>query len=151
MFRGINTINLDAKGRMAVPSRYRELLLDRYAGRLVATIDTQQRCLLLYPVDEWEEIEAELQKLPSFDPVARRAQRMLIGHATDLEMDGNGRILLPQVLRQYAALEKHVALVGQGKKFEIWSEEVWNQQMEVWSAEATGDGELSAEMRHISL
>lgn len=151
MFRGINTINLDAKGRMAVPSRYRELLLDRYAGRLVATIDTQQRCLLLYPVDEWEVIEAELQKLPSFDPVARRAQRMLIGHATDLEMDGNGRILLPQVLRQYAALEKHVALVGQGKKFEIWSEEVWNQQMEVWSAEATGDGELSAEMRHISL
>lgn len=151
MFRGINTINLDAKGRMAVPSRYRELLLDRYAGRLVATIDTQQRCLLLYPVDEWEVIEAELQKLPSFDPVARRAQRMLIGHATDLEMDGNGRILLPQVLRQYAALEKHVALVGQGKKFEIWSEEIWNQQMEVWSAEATEDGELSAEMRHISL
>ncbi|MGM0632668.1 MAG: division/cell wall cluster transcriptional repressor MraZ [Pseudomonadota bacterium] len=151
MFRGINTINLDAKGRMAVPSRYRELLLDRYAGRLVATIDTQQKCLLLYPVDEWDVIQSELEKLPSFDPLARRAQRMLIGHATDLEMDGNGRILLPQILRQYAGLEKHVALVGQGKKFEIWSEDLWGQQMEVWTEEASGDGELSAEMRHISL
>ncbi len=151
MFRGINTINLDAKGRMAVPSRYRELLVDRYAGRLVATIDTQQKCLLLYPVDEWDVIQSELEKLPSFDPLARRAQRMLIGHATDLEMDGNGRILLPQILRQYAGLEKHVALVGQGKKFEIWSEDLWGQQMEAWTEEASGDGELSAEMRHISL
>lgn len=151
MFRGINTINLDTKGRMAVPARYREPLLDRHAGRLVATIDTQQKCLLLYPVDEWEVIEAELQKLPSFDPVARRAQRLLIGHATDLEMDGNGRILLPQVLRQYAELDKHVALVGQGKKFEIWSEALWNQQMDIWTAESEGDAELSSEMRHISL
>ena len=151
MFRGINTINLDAKGRMAVPSRYRELLLSRYAGRLVATIDTQQKCLLLYPVDEWEIIEAELEKLPSFDPLARRAQRLLIGHATDLEMDGNGRILLPQILRQYAELDKHVALVGQGKKFEIWSEALWSQQMDIWTSEASDDGELSAEMRHISL
>lgn len=151
MFRGLNNINLDAKGRMAVPSRYREMLLSRYSGRLVATIDTQQKCLLLYPVDEWDEIQAKLDRLPSFDPHARRVQRMLIGYATDLEMDGSGRILLPQVLRNYAELDKHVALVGQGKKFEIWSEALWNEQMDVWTQEAGTAGELSEEMKQLSL
>ncbi len=151
MFRGLNNINLDAKGRMAVPSRYREMLLDRYSGRLVATIDTQQKCLLLYPVDEWDEIQAKLDRLPSFDPHARRVQRMLIGYATDLEMDGSGRILLPQVLRSYAELDKHVALVGQGKKFEIWSEALWSEQMDVWTQEAGTAGELSEEMKQLSL
>lgn len=136
---------------MAVPSRYRELLLSRYSGRLVATIDTQQKCLLLYPVDEWDAIQAELDKLPSFDPNARRVQRMLIGYATDLDMDGSGRVLLPQALRSYADLDKHVALVGQGKKFEIWSEAHWNEQMGIWTEEAGKAVELSDEMRHISL
>jgi MraZ protein len=151
VFRGINNINLDTKGRMAVPARFRDLLTEAYGGRLVVTIDTQQPCLLLYPVDEWDVIQAELEKLPSFDPLARRAQRMLIGHAHDLDMDSSGRVLLPQVLRQYASLEKHVALVGQGKKFEIWNEEVWTRQMDDWTSSEASGTELSAEMRHISL
>lgn len=136
---------------MAVPARFRELLVERYGGRLIVTIDNQQRCLLLYPVDEWEVIQSELEKLPSFDRQARQTQRMLIGHAHDLEMDGSGRVLLPQVLRNYANLDKHVALVGQGKKFEIWDEEAWNHQMDDWMSSEQGGTELSAEMRHISL
>ncbi len=151
MFRGSNNINLDAKGRMAVPARYRDLLQERYAGRLVATIDIQQKCLLLYPVDEWERIQRELEELPSFDPASRRAQRLLIGHAHDLEMDSNGRVLLPQNLRSYAGLDKRIVLVGQGKKFEIWSEENWEQQIEHWISDADSDTEMSAEMKHISL
>ena len=70
MFRGINSINLDAKGRMAMPSRYREQLVAACAGHLVVTIDTNHRCLLLYPLPEWEQIEREIEGLSSFD--ARR-------------------------------------------------------------------------------
>ncbi len=150
MFRGMNSINLDAKGRMAMPSRYRDMLMSQFDGRLVATIDTQGKCLLLYPIDEWEEIQAKLEKLPSFNDRARRTQRMLIGHATDLEMDGSGRILLPQVLREWAELDKHVALVGQGKKFEIWSEKNWNDLSKSWLSEES-EGEPSEELMGLSL
>ena len=78
MFRGINAINLDSKGRFAIPSRYREGL----GEQIVATIDTEEPCLLLYPVLQWQTIEDGLQKLPSFNAAARRIQRLLIGHAT---------------------------------------------------------------------
>lgn len=151
MFRGVSTINLDAKGRMAMPSRYRDLLMTQYDGRLVATIDIDQKCLLLYPIDEWEEIQRKLEKLSSFDPRSRRAQRMLIGHATDLEMDGSGRILLPQILRTRAELDKHLALVGQGKKFEIWSEHNWTEQTELWLSTKGVEGELPEELLSLSL
>ncbi|MFN3165224.1 MAG: division/cell wall cluster transcriptional repressor MraZ, partial [Pseudohongiellaceae bacterium] len=102
MFRGINTINLDAKGRMALPARYREQLLAHGDGRLVVTIDTNHRCLLLYPLNEWEQIERQIESLSSFDPMSQRVKHLLIGHANDLDMDSNGRILLPQELRLYA-------------------------------------------------
>lgn len=125
MFRGVNPINLDAKGRMAIPARYREVISDMCEGHMVATIDTSDRCLLLYPVDEWELIQAKLERLPSFDAKSRRIQRLLIGHATDLDMDGSGRLLLPAPLREYAQLDKKIVLLGQGRKFEIWSEPNW--------------------------
>ena len=118
---------MDTKGRMAIPSRYREQLSVHCAGQMVATIDTESRCLLLYPIHEWEIIQEKIEALPSFDPNARRIQRLLIGHATDIEMDGNGRLLLSAPLREYAKLGKKIVLLGQGKKFEIWSEELWNQ------------------------
>ncbi len=122
MFRGINPINLDAKGRMAMPTRYREHINVACGGQMVATIDTESRCLLMYTQPEWEVIEAKLEKLSSFNPQTRRIQRLLIGHATELELDGNGRVLLPSSLRDYASLEKKIVLLGQGKKFEIWSD-----------------------------
>jgi MraZ protein len=92
-----------------------------------------------------------LEKLSSFDPKSRRAQRMLIGHATDLEMDSSGRILLPQILRDRAELDKHVALVGQGKKFEIWSGQNWSDQTELWLSASGAEGELPAELLNLSL
>src|SRR3989338_5462927 len=128
MFRGINHINLDAKGRMAMPTRYRDRLQVDCNGQLIATIDPEAPCLLLYPFPEWEVIEQKIQALPSFNKATRRIQRLLIGHATELEIDNQGRILLPQSLREYAKLNKSIVLVGQGKKFELWDETLWHKQ-----------------------
>lgn len=151
MFRGINSINLDAKGRMAMPARYRERLLSHCAGQMVVTIDTNHRCLLLYPLAEWEQIEREIEGLSSFDPMSARVKHLLIGHATDLELDSNGRILLPQELRQYAALDKHICLVGQGKKLEIWDQDAWTAQRELWFTESAGSTELPDKLRSLAL
>ena len=137
---------------MAVPSRYRDRLSERCDGRMVATIDTDERCLLLYPLPEWEMIERKLDALPTFNAQARRVQRLLMGHASDIEMDGSGRLLLPPPLRQYAGLEKRIVLIGQGKKFEVWDEGLWQQKRDQWLAEETApDGEMPAELESLSL
>lgn len=135
---------------MAIPSRYRDRLLSQCEGQIVVTLDIRDPCLLLYPLPEWEVIERELGRLGNLNVEARRLQRILIGHATDLEMDGNGRILLPPALRKTVALEKHIALVGQGNKFEIWNEETWNSQRDDWLS-SNEDGELSAQLESLSL
>lgn len=132
MFRGINSATLDGKGRMALPARIRESVSAISEGRLVVTIDTKDRCLLLYPLPMWEEVQEKLENLPNMNPRSRTLQRLLIGHATDLEPDGNGRLLLPAKLREYAQLDKKLVLVGQGKKVEIWSEGVWETRMDEW-------------------
>ncbi|MBU2965198.1 division/cell wall cluster transcriptional repressor MraZ [Amphritea sp. 2_MG-2023] len=150
-FRGVNPINLDAKGRMVMPARYRDTLTEHCDGHLVATIDTEERCLLLYPLAEWEEIQAKIEALPSFNRAARRIQRLLIGHATDIDMDGNGRLLLSAPLREYAGLSKKIILLGQGSKFEIWSEERWMATREEYLAEVDGGAELPDELQNLSL
>jgi len=148
MFRGINSITIDTKGRMALPSRYRELLSES----MVVTIDTEETCLLLYPEAEWQKIEISLQKLPSFNPAARRIQRLLIGHATDVDLDAQGRILLPLELRQYAQLQKQTVLIGQGNKFEIWDEIQWQVRRQKWlEEESSHSDELPDEMKTFSL
>lgn len=151
MFRGSNEINMDAKGRMAVPSRYRDALLAQGDGQLVATIDIEDRCLFLYPLPAWQEIETQIARLPTFNPDTRRLQRLLIGHARELELDGNGRVLIPPELRSYAGLEKQVVLVGQGHRFELWSTDTWNARREEWLAEAAGGRAIPAEMQSLSL
>lgn len=125
MLRGIAAVNVDPKGRFAMPVRYRPQLELGEKPQLVLTIDTEERCLLLYPMLAWEDIENKLSKLPSFDPATRRVQRLLIGHATECECDGQGRLLIPPELRDYAGIEKKLVLLGQGNKLEIWSEDVW--------------------------
>lgn len=150
MFRGINVLNIEAKGRFAMPSRYREQLEDETARQLVITIDTEEKCLLLYPLAAWEVIENKLIKLPSFDPAARRVQRLLIGHATELDFDGQGRLLVPPELRDYAGIEKKIVLLGQGNKFEIWSEEVWQARRTLW-IEEQGNSDLPQDLKLISL
>ena len=148
MFRGINALTVDVKGRFAVPTRYREAL----GAQVVLTIDTEETCLLLYPSAEWQIIEDKLQSLPSFNPNARRIQRLLIGHATDMEIDGSGRVLLPQLLRDYACLDKKIVMIGQGNKFEMWDEELWQQRGEHWlAAEASLIDGLPDEMKNFSL
>lgn len=150
LFRGANTLNLDTKGRMAIPARYRQRLTESCAGQLVVTVD-RDHCLLLYPLPEWELVERKLQRLPSFNKQARRLQRLYIGHATEVELDSAGRLLLPPNLREFAELEKRAVLVGQGNKFEIWSEALWNQRRDEWLAEEDDLGELSAELESLSL
>lgn len=153
MFRGITGVNIDAKGRMVMPTRYRERLQVNDQGIVVLTIDTEERCLLLYPLSDWEVIETKLSALPSFNVAARRIQRLLIGHATDVEMDGQGRILLPPLLREYAGLNKHAVLVGQGRKFELWDETQWQARRESWLLEEANADEsaLPDEVKSISL
>ena len=151
MFRGVTALNLDAKGRMAIPTRHRERLREICDSQLVITVDPD-RCLLIYPAPEWTEIEAKLEALPSFNKSSRTLQRLYIGHAHEVEMDGQGRILLPPELRKFANLGKRVALVGQGKKFELWDEEVWNGKREDWLEEADlGQIELPPGMESLSI
>lgn len=154
MFRGINAITIDAKGRLAMPTRYRDALSEQGKTSLVVTIDTDETCLLLYPSTQWQIIENKLQSLPSFNAAVRRIQRLLIGHATDVELDSNGRVLLPPLLRDYARLDKHVVLIGQGNKFEVWDEALWQTKREQWlieEANKEGEGGLPDEIKTISL
>lgn len=132
MFRGLNLLNIDAKGRFAMPTRYRDYISQQTEGKMVFTIDTDERCLLLYALSEWEVIEEKLQALPSFNAAARRIQRLLLGHASEVELDGQGRLLMPALLREHATLDKRLMLVGQGKKFEVWSDTLWQQQRQAW-------------------
>lgn len=150
-FRGITALTLDAKGRFAIPTRYRDGLLSGNNG-LVVTIDTEETCLLLYPAEHWQVIEEKLQNLPSFNAAARRIQRLLLGHATDVEPDGNGRLLLPQPLRDHAGFDKDVVMVGQGNKFELWDDATWQARRAQWLAEeAAQQSALPDEMKSLSL
>ena len=139
MFRGLSASQIDSKGRITVPVNYRTMMVEEANSALVITIDTESRCLLLYPLPQWQIIEEKLEQLPSFQPGARRIQRLLIGHATELELDRHGRILIPNLLREYAELDKTAILVGQGKKIEIWNEPLWEHARETWLAEPTDD------------
>lgn len=153
MFRGINLVVLDAKGRIKLPVRYRQRLpIDsNKEPQLVLTVDTESPCLLLYPIQEWEIIEEKLQALPSFNPAVRRIQRLLIGHATDLDLDMNGRILLPALLRNYAHLEKEIMVVGQGKKIELWGASEWNDYRTQWILDTVKPGDMPDELQTLAL
>lgn len=151
MFRGSNAINLDAKGRLVMPSRYRQELEERCEGQLVITIDLADPCLCIYPLSEWERIEAELSRLPSLRQETRQLNRLLIGSAVDLELDGSSRLLIPPRLREYAKLDKHVMLVGQLNKFQVWDEATWNALIENDLAAIQKPGELPDELMNLVL
>lgn len=148
MFQGSHNINMDTKGRIAIPARHRETIADESEGRIVMTAHTQDRCVLVYPESEWAVILPKIEALPTFNKVALRAQRLLIGYATAVELDANGRVLVPPTLRDYARLDKKIMLVGLGKKLELWSEEAWLQSV----ADIQVDGEeMPPEMLSLSL
>ncbi|HBZ15043.1 MAG TPA: cell division/cell wall cluster transcriptional repressor MraZ [Pantoea sp.] len=152
MFRGATLVNLDSKGRLAVPTRYRELLVAESQGQMVCTIDLHQSCLLLYTLPEWEIIEKKLSRLSSMNPSERRVQRLLLGHASECQMDNAGRLLLANTLRQHAGLSKEVMLVGQFNKFELWDEQTWYQQVkDDIDTEQSAQEPLSERLQDLSL
>ncbi|HDX1088902.1 TPA: division/cell wall cluster transcriptional repressor MraZ [Pasteurella multocida] len=152
MFRGASAINLDSKGRIAIPTRYRAEIIEQNAGQMVCTVDIRQPCLLLYPLKEWELVEQKLSALANFDLTHRSLQRVMLGYATECELDSAGRILISGPLRLHAKLEKSLMLVGQLNKFEIWSDAEWHAQIEQDMAlGASGQFALSEKLKMLSL
>ena len=149
MFRGATKVTLDAKGRLAIPTRYRERIAARCGGQLVATVD-RDYCLLIYPFPDWEEIERKLVRLPSLNKKARRLQRLMVGYATEIDLDGHGRVLLPRELREFAGLDRQVILIGQGNKFELWDEDSWNEKRDEWLGD-DDETDLPGELESLSL
>lgn len=144
---GFNTISLDVKGRISIPARYREDLKLKNLSKVVITKDPQYPSLKLYPEDEWEHISNKLQSLQGLDPIVRNIQWTILGNAYETEIDVNGRMLIrvPSDLQEYAEItgQKQIALVGMGKKFEIWN-------INSWEMRQTG-GSLSTEILDVVL
>lgn len=144
LFKGINNLNLDSKGRLGIPVSYRDHIMSVLKGSMIITIDTEETCLLLYPSSVWTKIQSKINNLPSFNKNARRIQRLLVGHAEDIDVDSSGRILISRPLREYANLSKKIILIGQGEKFEIWDQNLWNQNVEKWRREVTSSDDAEA-------
>ena len=151
MFRGISNLNIDAKGRVAMPSRYRDAITANASGQMVVTVDHMDRCLLIYPMDEWLRVEQVLMSLPNMNRSVRNIQRLVLGHASEVDLDSQGRIRLSPPLREYANLGKKSVLVGQAKKFELWDAGTWNEQRDVWLSEAQDNLETDDVLSQISL
>ena len=136
---------------MAIPTRYRERLVSRCEGQLICTVDVDH-CLLIYPLPDWEEMERRLMRMPNVKPGVRRLQRLMVGYASEMDLDGHGRVLVPRELRDFASLQRQAVLIGQGSKFELWDESRWNESRDAWLAEADRDGAgLPAELESLSL
>jgi transcriptional regulator MraZ len=151
VFRGSNDLNLDDKGRLAIPKRYRDHLNDTDGGHLVITMHPFEHCLQLFPLGIWKVKEQQLNSLPTWDKTARLMRRMVQGQAEDCITDTHGRILIPPTLRQYAALEKEVTLAGQGEKFELWSRTAWAEQCAAWDNVLQQPEEVSDALRQLTL
>lgn len=150
MFRGATKVTIDDKGRVVVPAHYRAVLSAPAEGRVVVTADRDE-CLLVYAAPEWEKIEQQLNALPSLHPQARRLQRLMIGHAEEMTLDGHGRLSLTPELREFAGLDRSAWIVGQGRRLEIWDEARWKAQREEWKKSEQGVTELAAELSALSL
>jgi MraZ protein len=148
VFRGATKVTLDAKGRMAIPTRYRERLAARCDGQIIVTVD-KDHCLLVYPLPDWEELERKLVRLPSMNQAARRIVRIMVGYATEVDMDGSGRILVSKELREFASLDRQAMLIGQGNKFELWDEATWNEKRDAWLSQ-DDDGDLPPDLESIA-
>ena len=146
MFRGANSINLDSKGRIAIPAKYRQCITESTASHMIITCDPYDNCLLIFTLEHWESTEADLQSLSNSKPLHRRLKRIMLSHATEVDMDANGRLLIPGVLRDRATLQKDVMLIGQGKTFQLWDESQWHklveEDMAVMSSEELDSDEL---------
>lgn len=129
MFRGSFEHTLDAKGRLSIPSRFREVLLGKGDERIVITnfVVDGTRCLDVYPLDEWVRFEEEIRKKPKFERRMVLFQNYYLGGASECVVDKQGRILIPPLLRQYANLKRGVILVSALGKFRVWDKEAWRK------------------------
>jgi MraZ protein len=151
MFRGATKVTLDDKGRVVIPTRYRALVSERSGGRMVATVDAQDPCLLIYPHPDWEELERKLMALPTLNPKARRLQRLMVGHATEVDLDGHGRLAVSPELREFAGLTRLAMLIGQGNRFELWDEARWIEQRQAWIESESAAGADTTTLDTLSL
>jgi len=152
MYRGANQLKVDGKGRMALPTRYREELTERCNGSLVVTVNaTADNCLWLYPMDAWEQVEKQVNKLSSMKAEHVKFKRFFVGYATDVEMDKTGRILLPPALREFARIDKQIHFVGQGNKFEIWNSSDWETDCDEWLTQSAKDIVPTPDMEELQL
>jgi MraZ protein len=153
VFRGAARLKLDTKSRIAVPSRHREALQELCGGQLVVTVDpmTQDPCLMLYPLPVWEAIERRLTTTPALKRQVRNLKRILMGYATDVELDAQGRVRIPQTLRDFAGLETDIMLVGQGNKFEVWDAARWQDCCAQLVTEDISEADLPPELASLVL
>jgi len=151
VFRGVSSLTMDAKGRVAMPVKYCGELFERAEGKLIVTIDAMQNCLAIYPLDEWQEVECKLCNLPSLNEQASRLQRILISNASDVVLDSAKRILIPSYLRKYADLGKDVILAGQLNRFQLWNEVCWSKTIENDLVEVKNSASWPEELKGISL
>ena len=150
MFRGAAKVTLDDKGRMVLPTRFRDSIVNEARGKLLVTLGLE-KCLLIYPQPAWEQVERTLMDLPSLIPQSQLLQRLILGYATELELDSHFRFLLPSELRSVAKLERQVMLVGQGNRIELWDEGRWNEQLGRWSGGELALTNLPPELRNVKL
>lgn len=149
-FKGASQVTIDAKGRLAMPSKYRRTIMNYCSGELVLTADRDE-CLLIYPEPDWRKIESALISLPSFDKHARFVQRLMLGYAAECEMNSQGRVLLPPPLREFAHINRQTVLIGQGSKFELWDYEHWNRHRNLWLQEGSDTGDVHKVLENIRL
>ncbi len=136
---------------MAIPTRHRASIADGCEGHMVVTVDRDQ-CLLVYPLPVWEELERRLVKLPSLNRKSRNLQRLMLGYATEVELDGQGRILVSKELREFAGITRAAMLMGQGTKFELWDEERWTARRDQWLQDSQDDdADLPDDLATLSL
>jgi len=135
MFRGQFEHAIDAKGRTSFPSRFRDVLASSGDLRLILTRALFDRCLHLYPMRAWEELEAKVAEMPQFDANVVAFRRMYLSAAVECDLDKQGRILVPPSLRDYAELSKEVVWAGMGKTAELWSKERWQSAQSLSEAD----------------
>ncbi len=150
-FKGTSQVTIDTKGRVMMPSKYRDFLYKEFHGKFVVTADRDE-CLLIYPKSFWDmKVEPQLLKLPDLNKQARFIKRLFLGHATECEMNSQGRILLTPPLREFAHLKKNANLIGQGAKFELWDSDHWNKQRNAWLKEESDTKDVHEILEKIDL
>ena len=148
VFQGESAITIDDKGRLAIPTAYRELIASACANRLVFVYNPfEHGCLWLFPMQEWETVRDQVNKLSNVKRVHRDLQLKLVGAATPVELDGNGRVLVPASQRTAAGIDKKAVLLGMDKKFELWSEQAHHSKIR----QTIGEDEISDDMLELKL